>query len=290
MKLVNILSILLLSLSLSSCSHAADNYMEDNNVVYAPGEEEYASQVAVGTQEMKTYSSSEENLNVEVNQTVERKLTKNGSIRFKTRNMDKSKQEIVAAVKELKGYISNDKVSEYGNDLVNRMIIRIPSEGTDEFLAQLEKIADKIESKNISVNDVTEQFIDLQARIKTKKEVEARYIELLNKANNVSEVLQIEQEIGNIRTTIESAEGRLQYLTNQVAFSTIEVEFYISSPQAGFWKKMGNAFKNGWDGFLTLLIGIVNLWAVILFVVLVIWIVRRIIVRRRRKRRQKRMD
>ena len=73
---------------------------------------------------------------------------------------------------------------------------------------------------------------------KTKKEVEARYRELLTRATSVEEILKIEEQIGNIRTEIESAEGRLRYLSNQVQYSTLHVTFYEKYSNFGFWNKI----------------------------------------------------
>ncbi len=199
----------------------------------------------------------------------ERKLTKNGSIRFETSNLNKTKQLIMSAVSSLNGYVSNDNISESNNHTENTLTVRIPADKTDSLIAIIESNASKIDYKSIDVQDVTEQFIDLDTRVKTKKEVETRYRELLSRATSVEEILKIEEQIGNIRTEIESAEGRLRYLSNQVQYSTLHVTFYEKYSNFGFWGKMAKAFKNGWNSLLWLLIGIANLWAIILFIVFI---------------------
>lgn len=214
----------------------------------------------------------------------ERKLTKNGTIRFETSNLNKTKQLIIGTVSALQGYVSNDNISESDNRTENTLTVRVPADKTDSLIAVIESSAAKIDYKNIDVQDVTEQFIDLDTRVKTKKEVESRYRELLTKANTVEEILKIEEQIGNIRTEIESAEGRLRYLSNQVQFSTLNVTFYEKNAHFGFWGKMSKAFKNGWNSLLWLLVGIANLWAIILFVALIITTV--IYITKRRKSRK----
>ena len=203
----------------------------------------------------------------------ERKLTKNGSIRFETSNLNKTKQLITSAVTALNGYISNDNISESDNHTENTLTVRVPADKTDSLIAIIESNASKIDYKSIDVQDVTEQFIDLDTRVKTKKEVEACYRELLTRATSVEEILKIEEQIGNIRTEIESAEGRLRYLSNQVQYSTLHVTFYEKYSNFGFWNKMGKAFKNGWNSLLWLLVGIANLWAILLFIALVITLI-----------------
>ena len=211
----------------------------------------------------------------------ERKLTKNGSIRFQTSDLNKTKQLLTSAVSRMNGYISNDNISESDNRTENALTIRVPANKTDSLIALIESNASKIDYKSIDVQDVTEQFIDLEARVKTKKEVEARYRELLTRANSVEEILNIEEQIGNIRTEIESAEGRLRYLSNQVQYSTLQVTFYKQSSDFGFWGKIAKAFKNGWNGLLWLLVGLVNLWAIILFIG-VAWAIIAYLLKRRR--------
>ena len=199
----------------------------------------------------------------------ERKLTKNGSIRFETSNLNKTKQLIMSAVSSLNGYVSNDNISESNNHTENTLTVRVPADKTDSLIAIIESNASKIDYKSIDVQDVTEQFIDLDTRKKKKKEVETRYRELLSRATSVEEILKIEEQIGNIRTEIESAEGRLRYLSNQVQYSTLHVTFYEKYSNFGFWGKIGKAFKHGWNSLLWLLIGIANLWAIILFIVFI---------------------
>ena len=91
--------------------------------------------------------------------------------------------------------------------------------------------------------------------------MEARYRELLKFAKKVDEMLSIENQIGNVRAEIESMEGRLNYLKNQVAFSTIKITYYeVTGVDFGFASKFVHSLKNGWDNLLTFLIAMVNVW------------------------------
>jgi hypothetical protein len=121
------------------------------------------------------------------------------------------------------------------------------------------------DKKDIDVRDVTEDFLDVQARLKTKKELENRYIELLKKAQKVSEILEIEKEIGSLRLEIESIEGRLNYLKNQVGFSTLNIRFYNSlESETGFGADVKEAFSNGWGGLIMFVLVLINLWPLLL--------------------------
>jgi type IV secretory pathway VirB6-like protein len=131
--------------------------------------------------------------------------------------------------------------------------------------------------------DVTEEFIDVEARIKTKKELQNRYIELLKRATTINEMLSIEREIGSLQTEIESVEGRMNYLKDKIKFSTLSVSYYQETTASfGFFSKVAEALESGWSGFLWFIIGLSYLWVFVLIAIAVIYL----IVRRRRKRRK----
>lgn len=217
-------------------------------------------------------------------ESIERKLIKKGDIAFQTNDIEKSRQEINKAVSELKGYISKDNVYSYSNRTGVTLEIRLPADNFDKLMERVSSNAERIERKNVDVMDVTEEYIDVEARLKTKKEVEIRYRELLAQAKSVNDVLNIERELGNLRSEIESIEGRLRYLKDQVAFSTLTVEFYkekIGGSDFGFWQKIKNAGGNGWELLLMFLVGIAHLWPFMLLALAIIYLIRWI--RKRRK-------
>jgi len=124
---------------------------------------------------------------------------------------------------------------------------------------------------------VTEQFIDVEARLKTKKELEIRYKEILKQAKTVQDIVSIESQIASVRSEIESMEGRLNYLKNQVAFSTLNVTYYETiGTDFGFASKFIESLKGGWDNLLAFIIFMINLWPFVLGLsIVVVWIWRK---------------
>lgn len=214
----------------------------------------------------------------------DRKLTKNGMLRFETSDAKKTRESIVRAVTEVKGYVASENKDESEGRQTSTITLRVPADKFDALVDHIAAEAGKIDYKNIEVSDVTQEYIDLDARLKTKKDLEARYQELLKRANSVDEVLKVEAQIGSLRAEIESAEGQMRYLKNQVALSTLTVTFYEKTVAAGFGYKFGRALRQGWDNLLWVVIGLTNLWAILLFVAIVWIVIRRI--RRRRKQRK----
>jgi hypothetical protein len=212
---------------------------------------------------------------------IERKLIKNGRITFETPDLKRTKGQILSAVKKYKGYISSDSQNEQYDRINNHLTVRVPFQKFDSLLIGISKEIEKFDTKEIKISDVTEQFLDIQTRLKNKKKLEKRYLEILKKAKTVKEIIEVEREIGKLREDIESAEGKLKYLSDQVSFSTLQISFYKKiSSESSFSKKLKNALKDGYDSIKSFFIFLVGIWPlVIILLVAFLWY------RRRRKKR-----
>lgn len=205
---------------------------------------------------------------------VERKIIKEGSIRFETAGVVETQKEIRKIVSELGGYIGNENSYNYEGTIEYSLTARVPEDKFNTLIDRVSSLAEKVESKNINSSDVTEEFIDVEARIKTKKELEARYKEILKKASRVDEILNIEREMGNLRAEIESLEGRMNYLKNRISLSTLNITFYekVSAP-FGFLSKVKQALHNGWQALLWFIIILISLWPFIILVLIILFII-----------------
>jgi len=210
-------------------------------------------------------------------QPVERKIIKEGSITFETDDLQATRQLITTAVAESGGYLAQDNAYNEYDRIQHQLVLRIPADKFDTLLNKISASAKKLDSKNISAQDVTEEFIDVQARLKTKKELEKRYLELLKQAKKVDEILNIEREIGTLRSDIESIEGRLKYLTDKVSFGTLTVTFYQKTTASfGFGSKFSQALRNGWTNLGWFAIGLTSLWPFIALGLGLFFVIRRL--------------
>lgn len=202
---------------------------------------------------------------------IDRKIIKEGSIDFETTDIAKTRNIIDEAIKKLGGYISEENEYTQGNRISQNLIVRIPADKFDELVSEISKGVKRFERKSIQLKDVTEEYLDIELRLKIKKETENRFRELLTKANTVNEILSIEKQKGELRADIESIEGRLKYLQNQISFSSLSVTFYelISTP-VGFSSGLGVSLQNGWNNFIKFLIVLVNAWPFLIIGLLVI--------------------
>ncbi|MBK9328656.1 MAG: DUF4349 domain-containing protein [Sphingobacteriales bacterium] len=208
---------------------------------------------------------------------MERKLTKEGTLIWETSDIRKTHAGIVEQAKKLNGYLSSDNQVRDEYQVRTTMELRIPSDKFDTFITDIEKEVNRFDEKNVKVMDVTEEYIDVTARIKTKKELEQHYYDLLKQTKNVSEVLQVEEELNNVRTDIESAEGRLKYLNDRVGMSVLNLSIYeTTSAPVGFFGEIGKGFVAGWKGLLYFILGIIRAWPLVLLVFFVLfWFIRR---------------
>jgi hypothetical protein len=245
--------LILIAFIFSSCT-------KDNSSGEALGDLGYA-------REAEPLQKTEEEKSDEVDNEIyaERKIIKEGDITFETNNTSETTQLINNTVKQLNGYISADNIFHFDNRIEHKVTVRVPTNRFDQLVEKISSSAKNIDNKNIKAKDVTEEYIDVEARIKSKKDLEARYKEILNQANKIEDILRIENEIGKLRTEIESYEGRLRYLTNRIALSTLNITYYerIDSNYA-FTGQFREAVIGGWNNMLIFLVAITHLWPFII--------------------------
>lgn len=214
-----------------------------------------------------------------LNTSQEQKIIKTGVLEFQTQNLSKTYIEIKALLNTYQGYIQTDNSGKNYSRQYQNLQVRIPSKNFQVIIDSISQKVNYFDTKSISRQDVTEEFIDLTARLKAKQELESRYIQLLSKANTVKEILEIERELSTIREDIEAKQGRLEYLQSQVSYSTLNINFYKEVTNTGitvsYGTKIVNALKSGWFGISSVFLGILTLWPLFLIGLVVAILIRR---------------
>ncbi|MCV6631142.1 MAG: DUF4349 domain-containing protein [Flavobacteriaceae bacterium] len=210
----------------------------------------------------------------------DKKIIRTSTLEFPSQHMDTTYTQIAQAVKTYGGYMQQDKTTKLSYRMERRMTIRVPNAAFSKFIAEISNGVAQFDTKDISAQDVSEQFIDLEARLKAKRALESRYLELLKKAKNVKEMLEIERELANIREEIEAKQGRIKYLSNQVSYSTVHISFYQefakgSGVHVSYAKKMGNAISSGFNALSSFFLGLLYIWPFLLLVGVLVWWFRR---------------
>lgn len=223
----------------------------------------------------------------------DQKVIKTAGLRFETQDLESTHKNILSITKALDGFVSTDNSGKNYSEHFRNITVRVPSENFQTFIDDVSKGVGYFDRKDISRKDVSEEFVDLNARLKAKRELERRYLELLKQARNVEEMLDIERELSKIREEIEAKEGRLNYLKDKVALSTISIQVYKYTNETGvtvsYGQKMKKALSGGWDGVSVFFIGLLSLWPLFLLLIIFILLLRRWM-KRRKKRKAKKSD
>ena len=245
-----------LAFIIAACSN---NPSENSDFVSS----EFEETIEIPNTRQEVYSSETKVLSSDISQ----KLVRSGGINFQSEDLEKDYQQIKGMLGGFDAYLENESQSNDQFRKTYNLSIRVPSDKYDSLLNRISGIAFKVDSKYSNTDDVTERYYDLQSRIQNKKELEKRYREILTKANEVKDILEIERNLNEVRTDIEMMEGQFNYLNNQIKFSSLQVQFYeelpyeLNSPKKkGFWVRIFNAVDNGWQVFLTVFVGLVTLW------------------------------
>ncbi|SEA18153.1 protein of unknown function [Flavobacterium gillisiae] len=212
--------------------------------------------------------------------TTEQKIIKEANLRFETTDLNSTYNQILKNTTESGGSIQNDTEGKDYGTIFRRLIIRVPSQNFDVFLKNISKGVSYFDNKEISAQDVTTQYIDIDARLKTKKVLENRYIELLKKATKVSEMLEVEAQLSAIREEIEAKQGQFNYLQDRISLSTVTVEFYKPvAPDSGitvsYGMKIWNAAKSGFNSFSSFFISLISVWPFLILLGIVFYFVKK---------------
>lgn len=199
------------------------------------------------------------------------KLIKTLNYRFEVENINKTTEAIEAAVKKYPAYISDSKMELENPILENKITIRIQSEYFQNLVKDIDPLVKFVNHRTITTEDVAKEFVDLESRLKTKREVEQRYMEILRKkAGTITELLDAEQKIGELHEEIEATISRINYLKDQVSYSTINLEFYQTITQKIAeveTDSTGDNFKEaltaGWSGIVKFFLVITYIWPLI---------------------------
>ena len=286
MKKYNLILITVIIITLYSCTGKEASIDDLSSNIAADVKSEAYEEATETEYDKETAVNPPEKIDIPAQsiKNIERKLIKEGSITFETDNCKATKDLIQNVANNLNGYLSRDDEYAYNDRIQHNITIRVPSANFDKLLTEISQSIKEIDDQNISVKDVTEEFVDVEARLKAKKIVEQRYLDLLDKAHSVGDILQIENELARLREEIESTEGRLRYLKDQVSLSTLSISFYQNTDKGfGFGKKAKEGLKNGYKGLLWFFIGLINIWPFLIFMVLFIWFIVRLIKRSGKK-------
>ncbi|MCX8057962.1 MAG: DUF4349 domain-containing protein [Spirochaetes bacterium] len=222
----------------------------------------------------KTFTNSSNNSNSNTLNFIKKDfLIYNSYIKGRVENIDLFYKKIEELAINFEGYIVSYQIINSINDK-NKTIninLKIPSNKIFQFLDIIDKFFLIVESKNLFVEDVSLQYIDIDRRLKLKKEVEKRLLLLINRTDKVSEIIEIEKSLKEIREEIEVLEGQFNYLINNINYSNVNIEAEIfDRSNSNFFIKLLSSIKTGTKYLLNTFLFIVSLWPFIFLATLII--------------------
>jgi hypothetical protein len=177
---------------------------------------------------------------------------------------DDTETRIKQIVNSVNGYVTNSTSTlNTAGKKQGTITIRVASGKFDDLISELSKVG-KVMNQNISGKDVTEEYMDADARVKTQRELESRLLKLLaEKTASLTSVVEVEQKLASVRENIERTEGRMKYLKDQASYSTLAISVYEpsmiqTSTGGGFFYELGESVKRGLKGFTSVLSGIIT--------------------------------
>jgi uncharacterized protein DUF4349 len=202
-------------------------------------------------------------------QAVERKVIKNAELTIETDKPAEGQRMIAAVADKHNGFvvISESKQNEARSQNVASMevnvVVRVPAREFDTVIAEIRGFGDHVLYDKSWSQDVTEEYIDLEARIRTKKALETQFMEIMKQARKISDALEVQTQLAEVRTEIERLEGRRRFLENQSALSTIKVTLRMPTPMVasatrGFLYDLKAAFADGVDFGTGIFLGLIR--------------------------------
>ena len=217
--------ILLLPILIAGCQPSSFMAKDEAPMMVQEGAMPMAAPRGMGGMRMKAAMNEADGESVP----AERKIIQSADLDIEVKSITEASAQTKALMEKLEGFVADSR--EFENNAGRKamqLTLRVPTERFAEVLAQLKTLG-RVRQERISGEDVTEQYVDLEARLSNAKRLETRLLALLEtKTKNLKDVLDTERELARVRERIETMVGRKRFLDNRLSLSTIEVS--LSQP------------------------------------------------------------
>ncbi|HOX54150.1 MAG TPA: DUF4349 domain-containing protein [Candidatus Omnitrophota bacterium] len=205
-----------------------------------------------------------------------RKLIKRADLNIEVKSCDETAQKISQIAQGFSGIIVDSEIHQYVNDSKRgRIVLKVAPQYFDEAIQRIKELG-RVELERVTGEDVTEEYVDLESRLKNFKLVEQRLVSILeDKAKQVKDILEVERELSRVREQIEMIEGRMKYLDRNIELATITVNHYeqkaMSPAPINMLKKFKQTIRESLEIFINVFYGIIVIIAAI--IPILIWVI-----------------
>ena len=234
----------------------------------------------------------------EASQAIERKIIRNANLTVEVTSPIEVQRQISSIAESHGGFVVTSEMAQQTSEDNSKpsvsvnLVVRVPATQFDSVVQEIRATGSRVLQEKRTGQDVTEEFIDLEARIKNQTALETQFLEIMKRAGKVEEALEVQRQLAEVRTEIEKLEGRKRFLENQASLSTINVTLQTPTQivnAVGFWYNVKSAFADGVDVaaaiVLFLIRAIIALLPILIFVLLPVVLIAKLIIGRWRRRR-----
>ncbi|HEX8129494.1 MAG TPA: DUF4349 domain-containing protein [Pyrinomonadaceae bacterium] len=232
---------------------------------------------------------------------VERKIIRDAEINIEVASPAEGQRKLASIAEAHGGFVvtSESRLQGDGGAQASEVVtvqMRVPATRFDAAIAEIRAVGSRVRAEKITGKDVTEEFIDLDARLRTQRALEAQFLEIMKRAGKVSDALEVHSQLAEVRTEIERVEGRRRFLENQAALSTINATLQppaplVSTNTSGFLHGVRRAFGDGLDIAAEIILGFISfsiaLLPVLFLIVLPLALIWHFLLRPRWRRRKR---
>lgn len=225
----------------------------------APARAAVAARESAGLVEFKQVSLNESEKAEETSvAAVDRKIIRNADLTMEVASTTDTQHRIVSIAESHGGFVvtseakQRDSTEPAKRTLDIKLIVRIPENQFGSALDQIRGLTSNLTEEKVSGQDVTEEFIDLEARIRTQKALEQQFLQIMRQTGKIVDALEVQRQIAEVRSDIERLEGRKRFLENRSSLSTITVNIVapkpgVVVPTTGFRASVSEAVSDSVD-------------------------------------------
>jgi Domain of unknown function (DUF4349) len=189
-------------------------------------------------------------------QAFDRRIIRDANLTIEAASPLESQRKIFSIAESHGGFVVTSEMSQQGTEdksksqLSVNLVVRLPASQFEQAVDEIRATGNRILQEKRTGQDVTEEFIDLEARIKNQKALENQFLEIMKRAGKVSDALEVQTQLADVRTEIEKLEGRKRFLENQSSLSTINITLQTPTQivnAVGFWYNVRSAFADGFE-------------------------------------------
>lgn len=231
---------------------------------------------------------------------VERLIIRNANLDIVVRDTEDAVEEIDALAEEMGGYVIESNISEYREGKQAYLRVRVPAERLDQALDRIRELSMEMRRESVSGEDVTDEYVDLQSRMRHLEATEERLLTFMEEAEDTEAALEVYDRLQNVQAQIEQTKGRMQYLEESAAMATITLNITpseLAQPiEVGGWRPQGTlrdafeslirVFQFLVDALIVIIVLIVPVVAAIALPLVGLFLLIRWLVRRRRRAKQ----